>query len=248
MAPARTVEDPYDWDSRVEAWEEVSATDAFRALRDRILEEAAPRSDERALDLGAGTGLLTRALAPRVASVAALDISEAMLERLDAKAAADGIPNIEVVAGDMRSLPFADEEFDLVVSNYAFHHLDDEAKELALAETRRVLRPGGRLVVVDMMFSLSLQPRDRRLVLSKIRAIAARGPAGILRIARNAGRLAMGNWEHPTSPETWEAMLLERRFEDVRVEVLQQEAGLATATRPVNTAAPGPESRRGADS
>lgn len=246
MAPARTVEDPYDWDSRVEAWEEVSATDSFRALRDRVLAEAAPRGDERALDLGAGTGLLTRALAPRVASVAALDISEAMLDRLDAKAAADGILNIEAVAGDMRSLPFADEEFDLVVSNYAFHHLDDEAKELALAETRRVLRPGGRLVVCDMMFSLSLQPRDRRLVLSKIRAIAARGPAGLLRIARNAGRLAMGTWEHPTPPETWEAMLRERRFDDVHVEVLRHEAGLATATRPVNTTAPHAAARRGA--
>lgn len=246
MTPARIAEDPYDWDSRVEAWEEVSATDAFRALRDRVLDEAAPRGDERALDLGAGTGLLTRALAPRVASVVALDISEAMLDRLDANAVADGILNIEVVAGDMRSLPFADEEFDLVVSNYAFHHLDDDAKELALAETRRVLRPGGRLVVCDMMFSLSLQPRDRRLVLSKLRAIAARGPAGLLRIARNAGRLAMGTWEHPTRPETWEAMLRERRFDDVRVEVLRHEAGLATATRPASTTAPRAAAGRGA--
>lgn len=225
-------EDPYNWDSRVEAWEEVAATDVFGALRDRVVEEAAPRADERVLDLGAGTGLLTTALAPLARQITAFDISAAMLERLDAHAAADGIANIELVQGDMRSLPFDDESFDLVVSNYAFHHLDDAAKELALAEARRVLRVGGRFVACDMMFSLSLQPRDRALLFDKIRTVAARGPSGLLRIARNAGRVAVGNWEHPAAPETWEHMLRDRHFADVRIELLEQEAGLATASRP----------------
>jgi ubiquinone/menaquinone biosynthesis C-methylase UbiE len=221
-----------DWDSRVDAWEEVAATDSFRALRDRLRDEAAPAGDERVLDLGAGTGLLTLALAPHVASVTALDISAAMLDRLDAHAASEGLSNVELVAADMRSLPFDDEIFDLVVSNDAFHHLDDPAKQLAASEARRVLRPGGRLVLCDMMFSLSLQRRDRRLLLAKLRAIAARGPAGLLRIMRNAGRVATGTWEEPAPPETWERMLRERRFDDVHVELLEQEAGLATARRP----------------
>jgi putative AdoMet-dependent methyltransferase len=47
----------------------------------------------------------------------------------------------------MHSLPFADETFDLVVSNYAFHHLEDTAKEIAVSEARRVLVPTGRLIV-----------------------------------------------------------------------------------------------------
>jgi ubiquinone/menaquinone biosynthesis C-methylase UbiE len=221
-----------DWDSRVDAWEQVAATDSFRALRDRLRDEAAPAGDERVLDLGAGTGLLTLALAPHVASVTALDISAAMLDRLDAHAVTEGVTNVELVTADMRSLPFDDETFDLVVSNYAFHHLADSAKELAASEARRVLRPGGRFVLCDMMFSLSLQRRDRRLLLAKLRAIAARGPAGVLRIMRNAGRLATGTWEQPASPETWLRILRERHFADVRVQLLHQEAGLVTARRP----------------
>ena len=227
--------DPYNWDARVDAWEEVAATETLGALRDRIVREAAPRRSDRILDLGAGTGLVTLALAPLAARVAALDISHHMLERLDAHAVAAAISNVDLVAGDMRSLPFDDEAFDVVVSNYAFHHLDEPGKELSLSEARRVLVPGGRLVICDMMFSLSLQPRDRRLLLQKFRAIAARGPAGLLRIVRNAGRVAAGRWEQPAPPESWERMLTERHFANVHIELLEQEAGLATASRPTVT-------------
>lgn len=225
-------DDPYDWDLRVDAWEEVAAMDAFLAMRDRIREEAAPRPGDRALDLGAGTGLITLALAPHVESVTALDLSRVMLDRLEAHAASEGVTNVDLVASDMRSLPFEDETFDLVVSNYAFHHLDDAAKEIAVSEARRVLAPNGRLVVCDMMFSLSLTPRDCRLLTSKAWAIASRGPAGLVRIVRNAGRVAIGTWEHPAPKETWERILRDRHFEEVRVELLAQEAGIATARRP----------------
>ena len=148
-------QDPYRWDERVEAWEEVAASDAFLAIRDRIVELAEPRRDDRVVDLGAGTGLLTLALAPRVHKLVAVDISERMLERLDDAAIADGIHNVETLVADLRRLPLEDESATLVVSNYAFHHLDDTGKELALAEARRILQPGGRVVICDMMFSLS---------------------------------------------------------------------------------------------
>jgi hypothetical protein len=85
-----------------------------------------------------------------------------------------------------------------------------------------------------MMFSLSLRPRDRRLLTEKLRAIASRGLAGLVRIAPNAGRVAVGTWEHPAPPETWQRILHDRHFDDVRVELLTQEAGIATARRPAN--------------
>jgi len=233
-------EDPYGWDERVKAWEEVEATDAFQAIRDRVCELAEPRAGDRVVDLGAGLGLLALELAPRVAQVVAVDISQRMLEQLELRAAAEGVENVLPLAADLRKLPLEDSSVDLVVSSYAFHHLDDPGKELALAEARRVLVPGGRLVVADMMFSLSLEPRDRRLVLEKVVAIARRGPAGLLRIARNAGRLLAGRWEHPTSPEVWERMLVDRGFDAVRVELLAHEAGLAVARRPAATGAEAP--------
>lgn len=227
------MEDPYSWDERVEAWEDVAATEAFCRLRDEVCRRAHPSPTDRVVDLGAGTGLIALALAPSVADVVAIDISEQMLAQLDAHAAADGIANVHGVVADLRALPLEDESVTLAVSNYAFHHLERPDKELALSEVRRVLVPGGRLVLCDMMFALSLEPRDRALLWEKVIAIARRGPAGLLRIARNAGRVAVGRWEHPSPPEEWEEMLRTRGFEDVRIELLQHEAGIATAARPL---------------
>lgn len=224
--------DPYSWDERVEAWKEVATSEAFLSIRDRIVELAGPRPDDQVVDLGAGTGLLALAIAPRVRELVAVDISERMLERLDVAAVADGIRNVETVVGDLRRLPLDDESATLVVSNYAFHHLDDPGKELALAEARRILRPGGRLVICDMMFSLSLEPRDRRLIVEKVVALMKRGPAGLVRILRNAGRVVAGRWERPAPPQTWEEMLAARGFEDVRIELLEHEAAVASASRP----------------
>jgi ubiquinone/menaquinone biosynthesis C-methylase UbiE len=224
--------DPYRWDERVEAWEDVAASPVFLAIRDRIVELADARRDDYVVDLGAGTGLLTLALAPRVQELVAVDISERMLERLDDAASADGVNNVEPLVADLRRLPLDDEYATLVVSNYAFHHLDDPGKELALAEARRILRPGGRLVICDMMFSLSLEPRDRRLVWEKIRGLLRRGPAGVVRILRNGVRVVAGRWEQPATPEAWKDMLVARGFEQVRIELLAHEAAVAVAHRP----------------
>lgn len=226
------MDDPYSWDDRVDAWEDVAATAAFLALRDELCARSDPQPDDRVVDLGAGTGLIALALAPCVEEVVAVDISEQMLAHLDAHAAADDLRNVRGVVADLRTLPLDDESVTLAVSNYAFHHLERPDKELALTEVRRVLRPGGRIVLCDMMFSLSLEPRDRTLLWKKIVAIAKRGPAGLLRIARNAGRVAVGRWEHPSPPDEWEEMLRARGFEDVHVELLENEAGIATARRP----------------
>ena len=227
--------DPYGWDDRVEAWEDVAVSEAFLALRDRIIEQAEPTADDCVVDLGAGTGLVSLTIAPRVNEVAAVDISARMLERLDATAAADGVSNVRTLEADLRVLPLEDEWATLVVSNYAFHHLDDAGKELALSEARRVLRPGGRLVVCDMMFSLSLESRDRRVIWEKVWAMLKRGPAGVVRILKNAGRVVAGRWEQPARPEIWVEMLEARGFVDVKVELLQHEAAIATARRPAVT-------------
>jgi hypothetical protein len=87
-------------------------------------------------------------------------------------------------------------------------------------------------VICDMMFSLSLDARDRRLVAEKVAAMLKRGPAGVIRILRNASRVIAGRWEQPATPETWKEMLVARGFEDVRIELLAHEAALAVGRRP----------------
>jgi SAM-dependent methyltransferase len=220
------------WDDRVESWEAVAASPAFRRLADVICALAEPRPDDEVVDLGAGTGLLTLALAPTVRAVTAVDSSTAMLGRLSEKAARAELSNIRPVVADLRCLPLPDESVTLAVSNYALHHLSDEAKELALGEVRRVLIPGGRLVLCDMMFALSLDPRDRRVILDKLLLLGKRGPAGLARIAKNGIRILTRSWEHPAPVRSWERMLARRHFGDISVRLLEHEAGVALARRP----------------
>lgn len=224
--------DPAAWDARVETWEAVAATPAFERLAARVLELAEAGPDDVAVDLGCGTGLLALPLAGVAARTYAVDSSAQMLQRLSQRADQAGVATLELVHADLRELPLEDESATLVVSNYAFHHLPDTGKELALSETRRVLRPGGRLVVCDMMFGLSLAARDRAIVARKIGTMMRKGPAGVVRLGKNAVRIAAGRWEHPSTPERWASMLEGRRFESVRVEAVEHEAGIAWARRP----------------
>lgn len=220
------------WDDAVERWDEVAALPAFQRLKERVLSVAAPQWEDRVVDLGAGTGLLALSFAPLVESMTAVDASQAMLKRLVDRAASDGVANVATVAADLRTLPLPDESATLVVSNYAFHHLDDTGKALALSEARRVLAPGGRLVVCDMMFALTLSRRDRAIAASKVRLLLRKGPPGLVRLSRNAFRLATRRWEQPAPPERWRELLTDRQFAGVTVEVLEHESGIAYARRP----------------
>jgi ubiquinone/menaquinone biosynthesis C-methylase UbiE len=136
------------------------------ALARRLDALVSLRGDERALDVGSGTGALAFALAPRVASVVALDSDAAMLER--ARTAAPS--NVELVEGDAQALPFPDFSFDLAGSLRTLHHV--RRAELAVAELVRVTRPGGTILVVDQ-----LAPVDPLAALELNRFEVARDPS-----------------------------------------------------------------------
>lgn len=102
-------------------------------------------------DLGCGTGQLSASLAPFVRRVVAVDSSPAMLQA--ARARLDGLPNVEAREGELERLPIADGELDAAIVFLVLHYVAEP--DQALAEAARALRPGGRLLVVDMM------PHDR---------------------------------------------------------------------------------------
>ena len=231
----RAVGGAKDWDAHVEHMEQLAGSPAFLALRDRIIENARLRSEDRVLDIGAGTGLLTLAAAPKVRNVIAVDISRAMCTRLRRNVDCEAIDNVDVLTDTATALPVADGSVDTVISNYCLHHLGDDAKRRALAEIARVLRPGGRLVFADTMFSLDLSDRRNRAVIAMLlRRVLRHGPAGIWRLAKNAVRVATGRWEHPATVEWWCKELHLAGFTAVSVQALEHEGGIACARAPLH--------------
>jgi ArsR family transcriptional regulator len=97
-------------------------------------------------DLGCGTGALTAALAPHVHHVYAVDASPAMLSA--ARLRLDTVSNVSVLDGTLESLPLRDVSLDVAVLSLVLHHVAEPAR--AFREVRRVLRPGGRLLIADM--------------------------------------------------------------------------------------------------
>jgi ubiquinone/menaquinone biosynthesis C-methylase UbiE len=151
-----------------------------------------------------------------------------MNEYLRVKAISAGLHNIETVLASAISLPLVDEAADLVVSNYCLHELRCADKRRALAEARRVLKPGGRLVIGDMMFSFNpMRARDRRVVTVKLRTLARRGLPGVHRLLKNAAREATGGGEHPANAAWWHEALERSGFERIKIEMLAHEGGIA---------------------
>ena len=102
-------------------------------------------------DIGCGTGVVAQAVAPFVRRVVAVDGSREMLKA--ARRRLGPLENVEIRAGELERLPLADGELDAAILMLVLHHLPEPQK--ALAEAARVVKRGGRLVVVDMC------PHDR---------------------------------------------------------------------------------------
>jgi demethylmenaquinone methyltransferase/2-methoxy-6-polyprenyl-1,4-benzoquinol methylase len=109
----------------------------------RLTVRAVVRPGDRVLDACCGTGDLAVAARQAGASVVGLDFSERMLERARRKDA-----SVEWVQGDLLELPFADASFDAATVGFGVRNVDD--LERALVELRRVLRPGGRVGVLEI--------------------------------------------------------------------------------------------------
>ena len=123
----------------------------------RALLRLAPRA--RYVDIGVGDGLLTLMLAEVAESVTAVDISPEMLGQLHRRAERKGITNLSTVEGELEALPLPDGSFEVAVLSQALHHA--ERPELALREARRVLAPGGRLLVIDLLAHTEEWVRER---------------------------------------------------------------------------------------
>jgi arsenite methyltransferase len=128
-------------------------------LRDRLLDELHLGGGETVLDVGCGRGLLLVGAARRLPVGRALgidlwragDLSGNAAEQTLANARAEGVADrVELRTGDMRALPFDDDSVDMAVSNLAIHNVPGaEGRRAAVREIARVVKPGGRVTLVD---------------------------------------------------------------------------------------------------
>lgn len=107
-----------------------------------------PCTTDHVLEVAAGTCACGRALAPLVGTVTCLDMTPAMLEVGRQEARKQDLDNISFVQGCAEELPFLDHSFDMVLSRLAFHHFAEVTQPFR--EMVRVLKPGGKLVLIDM--------------------------------------------------------------------------------------------------
>lgn len=132
-----------------------SPVHARGASLDRLVEVADPRPDRRALDIATGGGHTALALAPRVREIVVTDITPEMLAVARAHLESKGVKNALYREADACALPFPDGSFDLVTCRIAPHHFPDVVA--FVREMHRVLRPGGRAVLID-----NIVPEDRK--------------------------------------------------------------------------------------
>ena len=221
------------WTARAVSWDHGAGNNpGLVKVVAQVLSEAGEERERRAVDLGCGSGQLTIPLARAVASVVAVDISAAMIDLLTDNARAAGVDNIEGIATPIEGLTFPTESVDLVVSNYALHHLRDRDKAALIAEATGWLRPGGRIIVGDMMFGRGGDERDREIISSKVVLLLKKGPGGWWRIAKNAARYLLRFQERPVSMSAWTEMFKAAGLADVRAIPVVNEAAVVCGTKP----------------
>jgi 2-polyprenyl-3-methyl-5-hydroxy-6-metoxy-1,4-benzoquinol methylase len=218
------------WSRRVSSWDQHGSAN-LGTVTSAVVGVAAARAGAQVLDLGCGTGQVSIPLALAGASVLGVDVSPAMASRLKAEARQRGLQSLTVMASPIEQLDLPPASFDLVVSSYALHHLRDPDKASLISAAHGWLRPGGQIVIADMMLGRGASARDRAIIRSKLTVLARKGPGGWWRIAKNAVRYLLRVQERPISMSAWTALLRGAGFTSISASAIVAEAGLVTGFR-----------------
>ena len=165
-------------------------------VADRFRAALGEASQGRILDVACGPGVVTAAIAPGAASVVAFDATEQMLEKARARCAKAGLRNVEFRRGDAESLPFEDAHFDGVVTRLAVHHFANPRR--AFDEMFRVLRPGGTVVIVDVVSSEAPDEASLQNAIERLRDPSHTRMLPASELDACVGRVGFSDLEHTT--------------------------------------------------
>jgi SAM-dependent methyltransferase len=219
------------WSGRVASWHQHGSANLARVTA-AVIEVAAVRAGDVVIDLGSGNGQISIPLAMRGARVLSVDVSPAMAGALRSEARRRGLEALEVITAPVEELDLPTASADLIVSSYVLHHLRDSDKARLLDAAAQWLRPGGRLVIADMMFGRGGSRRDREIIRLKLLALARKGPGGWWRIVKNVVRYLVRVQECPIAMEAWSELMRTAGFTSITASSIVAEAGLITAQRP----------------
>jgi ubiquinone/menaquinone biosynthesis C-methylase UbiE len=138
------------YDALLPAYDLMSRVMGIARVHQALIEQADLADGQRVLEIGSGTGNLTLRTKRSHPGVDVIGVDPDPLALRRAQRKLNGESGIRFDHGYAQKLPYADVEFDRVLSSLMMHHLDSDAKAAALAEVFRVLRPGGRLHLVDI--------------------------------------------------------------------------------------------------
>lgn len=127
-------------------------------LLDLIVQHARPQPEDQVLDVACGAGFLTCALARLVKRAEGVDLSGAMLREAGNHARSLGLVNTSFQQADSASLPFKEQAFDIVTCKLALHYFPDPDR--AIGEMKRVVKRGGRIVLIDRVSSENRQHQE----------------------------------------------------------------------------------------
>ncbi len=219
------------WSDRVASWNTHGSVN-LAGVTAALVAVADVQPGDVVVDLGAGNGQVTIPLAMRGARVLGVDVSQGMADTLKAEAVRRGLDTVEAMTVPIEELDLPAGSIDLVVSSYALHHLRDPDKAKLVQAAAGWLKPGGRIVIADMMFGRGGTQRDREIIKSKLLTLAQKGPGGWWRIAKNVVRYLARVQERPISMEAWTELMRAAGLTAITASTVVAEAGLVSAQRP----------------
>lgn len=152
-----------------------------RAFRERLLDLAHVTSGQSVLDIGCGTGSLAIAASRRVGAngvVHGIDAASEMIERARVKAGKAHV-NATFTHAAVEEMPFPDNHFDVVLASLMFHHIRRAVREQCAREMQRVLKPGGKALVVEF-------GRDGKSIIERLHRHGALELSGIHDVLRSS--------------------------------------------------------------